>query len=165
MSNLSRATLYTKFGPLSRRPSVAPSGRLVGRAQNERARRNARAGGDEHVLDAVDLVHRRAPHLAHSFGDAVHAVDVRLAELAPVRVDREAAAELDVAVAEELLGLAPGAEPELLELWEHERREVVVDHRRLDVVRTEPGRVPELAGHEPQLGKAGDGVPVLARHL
>src|SRR5256885_12760077 len=112
MSNLSRATLYTKFGPLSRRPSVAPSGRLVVRAQNERARRNARAGGDEHVLDAVDLVHRRAPHLAHSFGDAVHAVDVRRAELAPVRVARAGAAQLDAAIPDVLLGLAPPVQPQ-----------------------------------------------------
>src|SRR5438034_6967950 len=91
-------------------------GRLVVRAEDEGARGDAGAGGDKHVLDAVDLVHGRAPHLANSFGDAVHAVDVRLAELPPVGVDREAPAELDVAVAEELLGLAPPAEPELLEL-------------------------------------------------
>src|SRR5690348_14036166 len=146
MSNLSSTTLYTKFGPLSRRP--LPAGRDSVGAEDERAGWNARAGGDEHVLDSVDLVHRRAPHLTHSFGDAVHAVDVRLAQLAPVRVDREPAAELDVAVAEELLGLAPPAEAELLELQQHQRREVVVDHRRLDVVGTEPGRVPELAGDE-----------------
>src|SRR5256885_15800816 len=113
--------------------------RSVVGAEQQGARGHAGSGGDEHVLDPVDLVHRRAPHLAHAFGDAVHAVDVRLAELATVRVDREAAAELDVAVAEELLGLAPRAESELFELRQYQRREVVVDNRRLDVVGTEPG--------------------------
>src|ERR1700704_949877 len=163
MSNLSRATLYTKFGPLSRRLS-GPKGRESVGTQNERARRDARAGGDEHVLDAVDLVHRRAPHLAHAFGDAVHAVDVRLAELTPVRVDRKPAAELDIAVAEELLGAPPFAESELLQLGQHEGGEVVVDHGGLDVVGTEAGGVPELARHEPHLGEPRDRVPVVAGH-
>ena len=82
-----------------------------------------------------DLVHRRAAHLAHALGDAVHPVDVRLAELTAVGVDRQAAAELDVAVLDEVLRLAAPAEPELLELRERERREVVVDDRGLDVGR------------------------------
>ena len=70
----------------------------VDSAQDEPAGGHAGAGGDEHVLDVVDLVDRRAPHLAHALGDAVHAVDVGLAQLAAVGVDGQAAAELDVAV-------------------------------------------------------------------
>ncbi len=98
------------------------------------------------------------------FGDAVHPVDVRLAELAAVGVDRQAATELDGAVGDEVLGLALRAEPELLELGQHERREVVVDRRRLDVVGAEPGRLPQLAGHDAHLGDAGDVVAVVAAH-
>src|SRR6266511_651929 len=147
-------------------PSSRPIGDapLVVGAKHERARRHAGAGGDEHVLDPVDLVHRRAPHLARALGDAVHAVDVRLAELPAVGVDRQRAAELDGPVAEELLRFAALAEPELLELREHQRREVVVDDGGLDVVGTEPGRVPQLPGNEPHLGQSRDRVAVVARH-
>src|SRR5690606_7666294 len=88
------------------------------------------AGGDggprahPDVLAAVDLVAARAPDLAHRLGDPVHPVDVALAQLAAVGVDGQPAADLDVPVLDEVLGLAPGAEPELLELGEHQRREV-----------------------------------------
>ena len=64
-------------------------------------------------------------------------MEVGLSELAAVGVDREAAAELDVAVADEVLGLSLGAEAELLELVEDIGSEVVVEHRRLDVGRCE----------------------------
>ena len=50
------------------------------------------------MLDVVDLVDARAADLTHRLGDAVHAVDVRLAELAAVRVQRQLTAELDPAV-------------------------------------------------------------------
>src|SRR5262245_19952815 len=61
---------------------------LVRAAEDEGARRHTRARGDQHVLDTVDLVHRRAAHLADALGDPVHAMDVRLTELAAVGVDR-----------------------------------------------------------------------------
>jgi hypothetical protein len=48
-------------------------------------------------------------------------VDVGLAELAAVGVDRQPAAELDRAVADEVLGLAAAAEAERLELRQDER--------------------------------------------
>ena len=49
-----------------------------------------------------DLVDRRAADLADGLGDAVHAVDVGLAELAAVGVERQPAAELDGAVGDEV---------------------------------------------------------------
>ena len=97
--------------------------------------RHAGAGGDEHMLDVGHLVHRRAAQLAHAFGDAVHAVDVGLAQLTAVGVDRQPAADLDRTVGDEILGLAPAAEPQLLELDQRERREVVIQNRGLDVGR------------------------------
>ena len=76
-----------------------------GRSQNETP------AAIYHPARIAVLVHRRAAHLAHAFGDAVHAVDVGLAELAAVGVDRQPAAELDRAVAHEVLGLAPPQKP------------------------------------------------------
>jgi len=68
------------------------------------------------VLDAGGLVHRRAPHQAHALGDAVHPVQVGLAELAAMGVRREAPADLEVSVGDEVLGLAGRAEAEFLDL-------------------------------------------------
>src|SRR5690348_6423555 len=123
-------------------------------ADDEAAGGDAGAGGDQHVLDVGDLVVRRAADLAHGLGDAVHAVDVRLAELAAVGVEGEAATQLDVAAGHEVLGLTPTAEAELLQLHEHERREVVVDDGRLDVGRAEARLLPQLPAHETHLGQA-----------
>src|SRR5215467_7793878 len=58
--------------------------RASARAQDQAAGRDARAGGDDDVLDARHLVHGAAAHLAHRLGDPVHAVDVGFAELAAV---------------------------------------------------------------------------------
>src|ERR1700744_1730366 len=63
------------------------------RGENQPAGRHPGARGDEHMLDVVDLVVRRAANLAHPFGDAVHAVDVCLAEQSAVGVDRQLAAQ------------------------------------------------------------------------
>ena len=55
----------------------------LGLSQNEAAGRDAGAGGDQDVLDVHDLVHRRAAHTWRTpLGDAVHAVQAGLAELA-----------------------------------------------------------------------------------
>src|SRR5262249_16126216 len=137
---------------------------LIGAAEDQRAGRPAGAGSHAHVLDPVDQLHRRGGDLADGVGDAVHAVDVCLAQLAAVHVDRKPATELDVAVPEELLGLAARTEPELLELREHQRREVVVDDRGLDVVGAQTSRVPQLTSGEAHLGQPRDRVPVVARH-
>src|SRR4051794_14629480 len=88
----------------------------------------AATGGHQHVLGAVDLVRCSAAHLAHALEDVVHPVDVRLAEEPTVGIHRELAADLDVAAGDEIGGLARAAEPERLELDEHDRREVLVDH-------------------------------------
>src|SRR3954471_11916430 len=96
-------------------------------AEDERARGYAGSGGHQHVLYRWDLVDRCGANLPDAFGDAIHAVDVCLTELTAVRIDRQLAAELDAAVGNEVLRLTALAEPELLELGQHERREVVVD--------------------------------------
>src|SRR4051794_36330636 len=132
---------------------------LVVAAEHERGRRHTGAARHQHMFRAVDLVHRRATDLAHALGDAVHAVDVGLAELTAVGVDRQSAADLDAAVGDEVLRLAGTAEAELLELREDERREVVVEDGGLDVGRAEPRGFPDLPGARPHLGQPDDGVP------
>src|SRR3954467_674559 len=47
-------------------------------AEHQGAGRHTGAPGHQDVLGTVDLVHRRAAHLPHALGDAVHAVDVGL---------------------------------------------------------------------------------------
>ena len=111
-----------------------------------------------------DLVDRRPSDLAHALGDAVHAVDVGLAELAAVGVDRQPAAASVVAGTHEVLGLAARAETELLELLQHEGREVVVDHRGLDVGGRQAALLPELARDQPHLWQARDVVAVQRGH-
>src|SRR4051794_20579055 len=92
------------------------------RGQDESAGGYAGAGGDEHVLDVGNLVDRRTAQLPDRLRDAVHAVQVGLAELAAVGVERQPPAELDRAVGDEVLRLAALAEAELLELLQDERR-------------------------------------------
>ncbi len=71
---------------------------------------------------------------------------------------------LQVAVPHEVLRLALAAEAELLELAQHERGEVVIENRGLDVVGTDAGLLVELAGDQAHLGDPGDRVPVVGRH-
>src|SRR5690349_14462079 len=102
------------------------------RCEDQRTGGYPRARGDQDML-VVGLVVGRTAHLAHTFGNAVHAVDVRLAEQAAVRVDRQIASEGEPFDGSEVLGLTLPAEPELLELSEHEGGEVIVEKRRLYV--------------------------------
>src|SRR5580692_5451239 len=95
--------------------------------------------GDQHVAHVLDLVHRRTADLAYAFGHAVHAVDVRLAEQAAVCIDGQTAVDGDCAALDEILGLAATTETKAFDLREHERREGIVEHRRLDVRWTHPG--------------------------
>src|SRR6185437_6198738 len=127
-----------------RRTGTRRSG-LEGAAEDQAAGGDARSGGDQDGAVAGDLVDRGAADLADGFGDAIHAVDVSLAELAAVRVDREAAVDLDRAVGDEVPGLAPAAETEFLQLDEDVRGEVVVEDGGPDVGRGDPGLAPELA--------------------
>ena len=78
-------TVRATHRPLS--PAALPA------PQDEAAGRTPGARGDEHVLDVVDLVARRPADLAHRLGDAVHAVDVGLAEQTAAGVDGQAPAE------------------------------------------------------------------------
>ena len=91
-------------------------------------------------------------------------MDVRLAELAPVRVDRQTAAQLDRAVRDEVLGFAAFTESELLYLRQYQRREVVVKDRGLDVGRAQAALLPELPRTERHLGNAGDRRPKERAH-
>src|SRR6202043_3727533 len=85
------------------------AGRL---GQDQAAGGDAGAGGDQDGGVAGDLVDGGTADLADRLGDAVHAVDVGLAQLAAVRVDRKAAAQFDRAVGDEIAGRAAGAEAE-----------------------------------------------------
>ncbi len=91
------------------------------------------------MLDVGHRVDRGSPPQLTNppLGDAVHAVDVRLAKLAAVGVDGQPTADLDgPPVGDEVLRLTPPpAEPELLELNQGKRREVVVENGGLDVGR------------------------------
>src|SRR5438045_6005953 len=111
--------------------------------QDEPTRRHARSTSYEHVRDVRDLVHGGAAHLAHSLRDAVHAVQVRLAELTAMCIGGKAPLHLEVAIADEILRLTTSAETELFELRQHERREVVVDDGDRDVVGTQSRAFPE----------------------
>ena len=119
-----------------------------GASEDQAAGRHAGAGGHEHVLDVVDLVARGPAQLAHALGDAVHPVDVRLAEQAAARVDRQLATEREALDGGEVLGLARAAEPEVLELHEHEGREVVVEEGGRDVLGPQAGLLPELVADD-----------------
>ncbi len=110
------------------------------------------------------LVDRGAAHQPGALGDPVHAVQVGLAELAAVSVDGERPAELETPVPHEVLGLALGAEAELLQLVEHVGGEVVVEDGRLHVVGAEPRGLPQLAGHDRHLGQPEQVVAVVAGH-
>ena len=99
------------------------------------------------MLD-LDLVNRTSTKLAHTFGDAVHAVDVGLAQLATMGVEGEPAANLDGAAGDEILGLSPAAESQFLELNQRERGEVVVEDRGLNIPRPQLSLRPELLAHQ-----------------
>ena len=101
--------------------------------------------------------------LAHTFGDAVHPVDVRLTELTTVRVDRQPAADLDGTVGDEVLRLTLAAEAQLLQLNQRERGEVVVEDRGLDVGGLQTRLRPQLLADQTHLGQA-QLRPVVADH-
>ena len=144
------------FGYLAALDLAAPSppAQRVQEKKDEGAGGDAGAGGDQDRAVAGDLVDRGAADLADRLGDAVHAVDVGLAELAAVRVERQPAAQLDGAVGDEVPGLAARAEAELLQLHQHVRGEVVVEHGGPHVGRADPGLPPQLPGR-PRPSPAG----------
>src|SRR6185312_14020784 len=137
---------------------------LAGAADDQAAGGNAGARGDQDRAVTRDLVDRGAADLADRLGDAVHAVDVGLAELATVRVDRQAAAQLDRAAGDEVPGLAAPAEAELLQLDEHVRGEVDVQDGGPDVGGGDSGLPPQLPADQAHLRQAGQVVAVVAGH-
>src|ERR1700712_6082958 len=80
---------------------VSGTADCLGTAEDEAGGGDAGAGGDEDVVGVGDLVDRGATDLADRLGDAVHAVDVGLAELAAVGVEGEPATDLDGPVGDE----------------------------------------------------------------
>jgi len=122
-------------------------------AQDQARRRHARARGDEHMLDIRHRVHRRPAQLPNPLGDAVHAVDVGLAELTAVGVDGQPPAHLDRAVGNEVLGFTATAESQLLQLNQRERGEVVVQNGSLNVVRRKTRLRPQLLTNQAHLGR------------
>src|SRR5271166_7151420 len=107
---------------------AARSKRTKALAQDQTRRRHTRPRSDEHMLDVGHRVDRGAAQLPHALGDSVHAVDVGLTELTPVRVDGKPAADLDRAIGDEVLRLTATAESQLLQLNQGERREMVVQN-------------------------------------
>src|ERR1700741_397791 len=90
----------TAGGPTGSRKRSATAGATLRSlsTQDQTRGRYAGARGDDHMLDVGNLIDGRAAQLTHSLGDAIHPVDVGLAQLASVRVDRQPAADLDSAV-------------------------------------------------------------------
>src|SRR5262249_22635212 len=117
------------------------------RAEDQAAGRHPGARGDQHRAVAAHLVDRGAADLADGLGDAVHAVDVRLAQLAAMRVEGQGPIQLDGPAGDEVPGLAAGAETQLLQLQQNIRREVVVENGGPHVLRADPRLPPQLPGH------------------
>src|SRR5690348_11112990 len=109
--------------------AAPPTGRaacLIG-AEDEAAGGDAGAGRDQHRSVPRYLVDRGAADLADRLGDAVHAVDIGLAELAAVRVQWQGPAQFDRPAGDEVPGLPARAETKLLQLQQDVRGEVVVE--------------------------------------
>src|SRR6185437_5379674 len=128
-SRVNLATAITDTQSRSRSASAGITSRSCsappdyGSAQNQARRRHTGAGGDEHVLDVGHRVHRGSPQLPYTFCDAVHAVDVGLAELTAVGVDGQPPAHLDGPIGDVVLGFTLAAEPQLLQLNQREGSE------------------------------------------
>src|SRR5271156_6033181 len=127
--------------------------RSPGGRENQPTGRYPGAGRDQDVLDVVDLVVGGSTHLPHTLGDAVHTVDVSLAEQPPVGVDRERSTERQPLDGGEVFSFAAPAESEFLELCEHKRREMVVDEGGLDVLWLEARIAPQPVCDDPPFGE------------
>jgi hypothetical protein len=89
---------------------------------------------------------RGAAYLSHRLRRVVEAVNERLGELPAVRVRHEPAVRPDEPSSrDEGAALAAPAEAVVLERDDHERREEVVEERRVDVGGPDTGHLPELA--------------------
>ena len=75
-------------------------------------------------------------------------MDIALTDQATVGVARKLAVGAEIAVRDEIFCLPRGAETQTLELLEKDRRERVVDHRRVDIAgvsRAWPNGPPDIA--------------------
>src|SRR5262245_34799814 len=127
------------------RASTGINGRPRSRSrwtEDQSAGRHAGARGHEDRTVAGYLIDRRASDLPDRFGDPVHAVDVGLAELTAVRVERQPSAHLDRAIGDEMPCLPARTQAKFLELHEYVRREVVVQDRRPDLAWPGPTVLP-----------------------
>src|SRR5699024_11792014 len=114
-------------------PTIVGPTERSGPADHQATGRHTGACGDQNVVHVVDLVHGAAAHLPHALGNTVHPVDIGLAELAAVRVQRQRPVELQRAVPDEVAGLTATAEPEFFELHQHVRCEVVIEHPNIHI--------------------------------
>src|SRR5262249_22825721 len=115
---------------------VKPSPDRSGSREQDGAVGIARRRGDEHERGVGHLTRRGPAELAHRLVPVVEAVDERFGELAAVRVHRQApVGAAQTSVLDERAALAVAAEAPVLEREQHHRREVVVEHRGVDVRR------------------------------
>src|SRR4029077_4219414 len=121
------------------------------RAEDKAAGRHPGPGGDQDRAVAAHLIDRDAADLANGLGDEVHAVDVRLAQLAAVRIEGQDPVQLDGPAGDELPGLAARAETQLLQLQQNIRREVGVQNGGPHFLRADPRLPPQLTCHHPHL--------------
>ncbi len=68
----------------------------------------------------------------------VDAVNIGFTEQPAMRVDRQFPAQFDVALRDEIAGLAAAAKAELFQMQEHDRTEMVIKHRGLNVLGAQP---------------------------
>src|SRR5260221_2772860 len=134
------------------------------RGQDQAAGRNSRSCGHQDGTISWYLVDRVPAHLPDGFGDPVHAVDVRLTELAAMRIKWQPPADLDRPAGDEVPRLTARAETQLFELHQNIRREVVIQDRCPDVVRSSSGLPPQLPRDHAHLRQPGHLVAVVAGH-
>src|SRR5215207_9530829 len=109
--------------------------------------------GHERDLCALDLVDSIAAELLDGFANVGHTNDVCLGQMAAVGVHGDLAAEASVALGDERSALTDGTEAVVLELHDHEWREVVVEQRHVDVVRSDAGHLEHPPGDRSMAGR------------
>src|SRR5262249_44568131 len=109
-------------------------------------RDRGRAAGDQGELRAFDLVDRLAAELLDRLADVRHADHIGFGEMPAVRIDGDRAAGADRAALDEGAAFAPVTEAVVLELHDHQRREMVVEQGDVDVLGRNPGLGVETPG-------------------
>ncbi len=102
-------------------------------------------GDDQRSLDVLHLAGRIAANLAHRFVDHLEPMDVRLAEVAAARVERERGVRTDEPAArDEFLDAIGLREPHLAERHQDRPGEVLVELDDLDVLRPASSVLPQV---------------------